>query len=513
MKETFSFPVKHFSIVSDDNDLTRYKLQICHDGANPNGSFFETESLDASKDSFKNKPIICAFLKDEDGNVIDFKGHEFKELLEENSEGKLVKKTVYEEQPVGVIPETTSNISVETINSMQWITCEGLIFKEYCGDAVKLIEEGTNGISMEVKVLDGFVNEETGFYHIKKFQFLGVTLLSNMYNPAMGADAKIEIFNNTNIETFASKLNQIIDKANELRGGKEMKREEILAKFSTIKEVEGYQAIVDNSELTEDELEKQLYSLSYNTLYGMIAEELRPITYNGTNWYGELKVRQKYYLWDILQEENIAIVEDNEDNYKNYGIPYEISGDKVTLRQEDKKRYVRGDWRPFQDGQTEIAPNPLFSEIENEAKEEFSAKIEEIKNSFNALETEEYKTLNAKFTELNTEVETLRKFKEDIEVQNKVNELDSVIEKFSELEGVEEFETLKKDKLNFTVEELTKELKIVAFDNKKVIEGKDLKFSKTASPVQIPVEQENDKSTIDSYWEQRYGNIERYKNL
>jgi len=513
MDKSFSFPIKHFNIISDDNDLVRYRLQICHDGANPNGSFFETQSFELSKDSFKNKPIVCAFLKDEDGEIIDFKGHEFKELLEEDENGNLIKKTVYEEQPVGVIPETTGNIKVETINDMQWITCEGLIFKEYCGDAIKIIEEGTNGISMEIKVLDGFIDETTGFYHIKKFQFSGVTLLSNMYNPAMGTEAKIEIFNNTNIETFASKLNEIIDKANELRGGKEMKREEILAKFSTIKSVEGYQSIVDNSELTEEELEKQLYSLSYNTLYGMISEELQPITYNGTNWCGELRVRRKYYLNDILQEENMAIVEDNEDNYNYYGMPYEVNGDKVSLKQDMKKRYVRGDWRPFQDGQVELTPNPIFSEIEEEAKQEFSAKIEEVKNSFNILETEEYKTLNAKFAELNTEVEQLRKFKEEIEIKNKTDELDAVISEFASLEGISEFETLKENKMNFTAEQLTKELKIVAFDNKKDIENKDLKFSTKPSPVQIPVEQENNKPTIDSYWEQRYGNIERYKNL
>jgi hypothetical protein len=498
-KMVISVPIEKYTFSELSNDLATVRINTYHNSYNPNGSFFEDDCFENSADSFKNKPICCAYEFDDEGNVVDFKEHN------------------EEEKPIGVIPET-NNYSIEEIDDLTWACVDALIFKEYCPEAYELLKDGKK-ISMEIEVLEGFKGKDK-FFHIKRFNLLCITVLGDKWSPAMGDNATIDILNNTDSESFATKFSAIINKANEIvdkistEGGNKMNREEIISKFSVFSKAEGYKEIVDNAELSNEELETQLFSLSQNQLNQFINEALSTVTIIKQYWDGESYETQKYWLEDVVMSDNIAVLWSRED-YRNYGVPYSMSGDTVTLDFTNAKRYVVGDWRPFEDGQSEPS-NPIevfVNDIVDQAKNQ----INNTKESFKVKETEEYKALesdlNTKIEEfkaiegdlnkikadfttlqsnkvsLDEEVKDLRQFKADKEQEFKESQVNEVLAKFTELEKVDGYDELIKDKFNYSLEELETKLKVFAFDNNVVI-GKKQKFTKTneQTPVNLPLE-------------------------
>jgi hypothetical protein len=175
---------------------------------------------------------------------------------------------------------------------------------------------------MEIEVLDGYKGKDK-FYHIKRFNLLCITVLGDNYSPAMGDNATIDLFDNTDSEKFALKFNEIINKANSIdvkstEGGNVMKRNDIIAKFSALEKVEGYSEIIGDEKLTDEALEAKLFSLSINQLNSFINEALSEKTIIKQYWDGESYETNKYYLEDIVVDEKIAIVWSTED-WKDYG--------------------------------------------------------------------------------------------------------------------------------------------------------------------------------------------------
>jgi hypothetical protein len=107
-----------------------------------------------------------------------------------------------------------------------------------------------------------------------------------------------------------------------------VKREEIISKFSALDKVEGYKTIIENTELSNEDLEKQLFALSQNQLNQFICDALCEQKIIKQYWDGESYETCKYYLVDTIPSENIAIVCECED-YDYYGIPYSLNGDVI----------------------------------------------------------------------------------------------------------------------------------------------------------------------------------------
>lgn len=504
-KMVISVPIEKYSFSELSDDLARVRINVYHNSYNPNGSFFEDECFENSSESFKNKPICCAYTYDEEDNIDDFKEHN------------------EEEKPIGVIPET-NNYSIDDIDDLTWASVDGIIFKEYCPEAYELLKDGKK-ISMEIEVLEGFKGKDK-FFHIKKFNLLCITVLGDSWSPAMGENATIEMFSQTNSETFATKFSAIINKANEIvgkmstEGGKKVKREEIIAKFSTLKNVEGYKTIIEDTNISDEDLEKKLFALSQNQLYSAISEALSQKVIIKQYWDGESYQTQQYYLYDVLTDSNMAICLDCND-YKYYGVPYTISGDEATVDFAGCKRYV-SDWRPYV-GQDEEDDSPMIPMMDD-----FCKHIEEYAKSkadnINVKETEEYKTLEsnlntkiedysnlekdldkvkADFTTLNSnysalesekatleeENKDLKQFKADKELEFKKAQVNEVLEKYTELQSIEGYDELVKSKFDYSLDELETKLKVFAFDNNVTISKKQ-KFSTKVpeKPVNYPIE-------------------------
>lgn len=495
-----SLPIKNISFSEENKqkDLTKVILQVCKAGEVPShGLFIEEDSLLLSQESIKNKPLLCAYEVDEDGNKTDFKGHELEYKIVQN--GKNIElKIEYIEQPVGIIPET-NNFMVADIDGEKWIVVEGYLFNEYCSDAVRILEEsdGEKSVSMEITVLDGIDNEEDGLFHISLFSFLGVTLLGKAHNPAIEG-AIIQTFSQN--DTFALQFSKLVERVNkvaiESKGGEKVNEErmKIIEKFSAIKEHAEFEKIIANAEIDDIELEKQLFALSNSQVMKAVRETVNSFEIECTNRWNEVCKMQKYYVEDIITESGIVVCEDNQNYYAYYGIPYTMQGDKAVLDFESAKRYQKGEWREYQGDIAEIPVNPMFSKDIESINEKFEKELEEVKASFEVTETEEYKNLKAEMFELTNshatlEEETiaLREFKSNLEKEQREADEKQVFEKYSELQDLEGYSEIFENKSEATLENMERDLKILAFDNGVVLGGKK-KFTKLEkTTIKVPL--------------------------
>jgi len=408
---------------------------------------------------------------------------------------------------IGVIPET-NNAKFEFRlcddgKEREFLTVEGLVWDNKWKDAPDILKRDlVKPHSMELhNDYEGEFSEEDNLFHFTKFKFFGACALGEEYHPAMESST-IEVqnfsfdeFKSTiqyHMEKFKDYLNnenqdveQEIVNINETQeGGNKMNKEDLLSKFSYLKgdKFEEIKSNLDNYEY--ENLEKELFALSVGQIFNAIYEKLKDVKAMYTYWSGETVEIEKYWLYDILPSENIAIVEDNIEWGMYYGIPYTMNGDEATLNMDGITRYVNSDWRPYvgSTADTNFTSNKV--EFVNKLKENYEKKhneiLEEVKSSFNVLETEEYKTilkeldeLKSNYQEKETEIEayekeiqdlkneneSLSEFKSTKEEQELVSKVETIASEFSMLTN-EEIESVKTKALakEVSVEDYEKEL-------------------------------------------------------
>ena len=497
MKNIISLPINNIIFEESDKITGLYGtiLKICKDGyVASHNLYIDKEAIESAWDTIKNKPILCAYEVDEEGDKIDFKGHEIDYKVKQDKTGYTI-ETIYIEQPVGVIPET---------NNARWegdfFTVDAFLYDIYCSDAIKILQDsdGEKSVSMEIDVLESYEDKDK-VTHIKNFVFNGVSILGKNHSPAISG-ANIQTFSQS--DTFALQFSEMVKRVNIIanKGGEKVdERQEIIKKFEALKGNEQFETIVANTEIDEVELEKQLFALSNSQICKAVREAVNSFEVEITNRWNESYNMQKYYVEDIITEEGIAICEDNQNYYAYYGVPYTMQGDKAVLDFENAKRYIKGDWREYQGDVAEITVNPMFSTEMEMVNKNFESEIEKVKATFDVNETEEYKNLKAEMFELTNSYATLegetvqlREFKADFEGKQREKAENEVFEKYSDLKEVEGYVTIVENKANFSLEDVERELKVLAFDNGIVL-GSKKKFSKTEkSTIKIPVGEIND---------------------
>ena len=175
----------------DDSNLMKVKITVMHDGINYNGSKFTLQDMKRAEESVKNIPILGYVLRDTDGNIDDFDGHNMETRIKDGDKGFEL-ETYYLEKPIGVVPESC-NPRYEVIDGLNHLIVDGYIWKSYSNGSYKLIENNLfKGVSMEIEVLDGNWNELENVYDITDYRYTGITVLGDMVEPAMGDTCKIQ---------------------------------------------------------------------------------------------------------------------------------------------------------------------------------------------------------------------------------------------------------------------------------------------------------------------------------
>lgn len=476
-------------------------LRIAYHGQNRNGMFISKQAFDSAVKSVFNCPVVCNYIRETDSI-----GSHDVDVVKKNGEVRMVNITT----PVGVVPES-ANVwwsEVEEANGEvhEYLCADILIWKRQ--EAYEHLKE--NGIvdeSMEIRVIDGS-RQNDGLYHIDKFEFLAFCLLESA--PPCFESAGIELFS---LDGFESKYAQMMeDMKREFstvmtasaddtytqsysKGGtceldlnelmvkyslsaedvtfdtENMSVEEIEQKFSEIKAAKDEATFAEQEpeneppvpEAGEPEKENQEFSLTASQFIDEVFEALSAVRYADPYW-GDMC---KYYYVDHDVELKEVYVLDAED-YKTYGMPFTMNGDKVELVFDQLKRkkvcYVDFD----------------------EAEEVFAEK-----SPLGGLMSE----LCEKYEALKKETEALKEFKAEVETQARKEEVDEVFAKFADLSGNAEFEEFRENYDDMSKEQVEEKCFAIRGRNMTV----NFSLSSQSKPVRLPIEQQANKNTDEPY--------------
>nr|WP_312985295.1 hypothetical protein [Clostridioides sp.] len=425
---------------NENSNLLDVKLKIVHNGVNENNTNLSLDSIKEAEPTIKPVPILGFIKYDDDNNPIDFDSHNMEIKEVKDKEGNVTYKIDYLEKMIGYIPKDTE-ITYEEEDGKTYMYATGHIFKTYADDACYLLENSDKkSVSMEicaeeVEVLDNDCLD------IKKFQFLGVTILGDDVLPGInGAEV-------TKIQTFSKY------------------KEEIESICSKAQEKVKEEKALDNSK----ENAKEDFSFSYENIFDSLAKQLKSRTVQREDYWGGTFEGVEFYLRTIVPEDNIAIVEDGASYYTYYGIPYKISGDDYVLDYESKKEYISV-WREKDEGES-----INFEKYEDPIKEivlnRFAEKDREIQT-------------------LNSDLEKLKEFKEKKDLEEQKEKVKEVLDEFDELDqSSEEVKSLKKsaEDGDITLSDLRKELKALGYE----------KFKAQFSKKKQSKDEKDDESKID----------------
>lgn len=199
-----------FSAEGEDNDKEfSVKLKSCHVGRNLNQSFISKESMKTAMPSFKGKPILGAFVQNEDTKEWDFNGHDMQ--LYEDENGNVQVK--YIEQIIGNISEIEEPyLEYDENQDKDYVIVKGKIFREYTKAEEILKRRNSCACSVELAVNDMSYNLEEDCIELNSFVFSGVTLLGETVAPGMaGSKLVIESFANNNMN-YQEKLIETLEK-------------------------------------------------------------------------------------------------------------------------------------------------------------------------------------------------------------------------------------------------------------------------------------------------------------
>lgn len=403
--------------------LIPFVSKAFHDKTNLNASCIETDVFEENLPSSHFRPVLAHIVKDEETGELDFGSHDIhiEEVVEVDQDGNEVKKekTVYDEQPIGVIDGTRNGIEYDEEADVNRAVLHGYLYEGYCQDAVDILNRrGVVNCSVELAIRDFSFDSKKKVLILDDFYVSGLTLLSAKTKPGMkGSDFKIEDFSahyendkssKEMMEELAMLVSEII-KNNSEGGNKETMFETLLEKYGkTVEDV-----TFEYEGLTDEELEAKFEemfgekepdrikkcsvevageTITYETSMNEIIYALERLvneTYRNDETYYGVKVYDSYvvmhdYWNDKYYKQEYESTE--EDVYSLIGDRVELFVNLLTKEEEDKLNEIRATYEE------------LKTFKENVETEQLNAQKSEILNDScyeSISETEEFETLKS----------------------------------------------------------------------------------------------------------------------
>lgn len=369
----FSLNSDNFRLLENDGYCSIAEVDFLHLGVNRNRCNISKECVQKSLQSFYNKPLLCIL----DNTYMLALSTDFKEHARSKSE----KKNFI---AFGTIPESSTFKFLERDNEKTYLSAKVVIWKNYFPIIMDILKRrGEVKVSIELAVIDGVQDEDTGILDIKEFRLLSCVLLgegimegmegshlevlrfscneddikkANEYylnfstnnkkyelpeevqnaiqdglktykNIGKGCTAQVvAMAKNLATETYIdkNKINSISKKLLETKDN----NNDLTFGLLGGEVMENWINSVDIEERVGD---KRLKSLSNNELQEQLWKELEKYKYHDGDWEGK-----KYYVEEIYSDEKVIIVRDNE-TAEYYKVPYEIKDGKVSIKMDDKK--------------------------------------------------------------------------------------------------------------------------------------------------------------------------------
>jgi len=160
----------------DSDKFIKLRLRVCHDGTNPNGSSFIVENMEKAKESIKNIPMLAHVIIDADGKP-QFGAHDTHIEEDKANEGEY--RLIYDEQPIGGVPET-NNYENSDYQGRNYVYTDAFVWKDYSNYSQSIIERDKNiKLSMEIIVDSYSYDNKTKTFNIINYRYKGITLLGN----------------------------------------------------------------------------------------------------------------------------------------------------------------------------------------------------------------------------------------------------------------------------------------------------------------------------------------------
>ena len=477
---------------------------IAYQGDNRNLSDITELAFTNAMPSLSLIPIVGNWLSDKQ----NFGGHDV--AIEWQGNTLVLKdKTV----PYGVVKEN---------HNAQWIELDdnGVVHKYLQADVVlwagrypdqiqKVIDDGVNQ-SMEITVND-FSIKENGNFQINSFEYSALCLLGRDIdeNGLTGSDNVEPCFEQASVvvnkynfnEQFKNQFNNLLFEFNNqiselinnpLKGGD---KEEMNNKGGSIK-LDERNELLKKYDLTSDSLNFNIEEFSIEQLeekikehFALLASQKQEEIANALSvekyrdrWGDE---RSKYSYVDNSETEVFAY--DRQDNWNLYGFMYSMSGDKVVIDFATKKR-KKFEIVDFVDGETSVVFN-LFpqeaidyaiSDKEKELTEQLTSQfateketaVVEIQTKLDTLTTD-FNKVTEEFELVKPELVRLKEFElTTLSTQRTQAEEILFSQTDAQLQDNEEYQILKQNASQFSLEQLEKEVAFII-----VKSGTNVKFS------------------------------------
>ena len=473
MKITYSSSIEKLCEVNSSFDAGI--LKVAYVGRNRNGSSISKEAFERSMSTIYNCPIVCNYNRERD----EIGSHDV-EVVSKDGEVKIVNIT----HPVGVIPESAKywwECFEDDGGMHEYLCIEALIWKRQ--EAYEKIKNNViTDESMEIRVKSGHM--EDGIYVIDSFEFLAFCLLEAA-EPCYESAGLVMFGMDTFKEKYAEMMEEFkenfkkvntsvevdINMQNSTEGGEEHleQKMELLTKFGlsvdeldfdvetmSLEELETELnarfnsedggATLDNADPDEGKTEEQFAltgeQFREELINALCAEKVR------TEW-GEMC---RYYYCDYDPEAMEVFCWDTED-WKLYGFKYSLNGDNVEIDFACKKR-KKFSIVDFDEGDAELSYKAMFDVV---IETSVSAKASELNAEFEAVKTkleEENNAASDTIEKMNSELEELRKYKqEQLDIKRAADE-DAVFAMFADLNGIDAFEALRGNCSELSIDEL-----------------------------------------------------------
>lgn len=247
--------------------LTPFVSRAFHDHVNLNKSEIKEQDFNDNLPSTNLRPILANIVKDEETGELDFGSHDFhiEKIIQTDQNGNetVLEKTIYDEQPIGVIDGSKTTIEYDEEAKVNRAVLHGYLYNEYCQDAIDILNRrGTVDCSVELVIREMSFDASSKVLVLNDFYVSGLTLLSAKTKPGMaGSNFKIEDFSIDNdYLKFTNQLNELQAKLDELearfiinnssRREEEIEVENIKDNFEEVTEEE----VTETEETTEEEV-------------------------------------------------------------------------------------------------------------------------------------------------------------------------------------------------------------------------------------------------------------------
>ena len=451
----------------DNEKFIRMRAKIMHSSVNPNQSSFEKSVIDEAESSIYITPVLANVVIDEEG-AVDFGAHDFHLEKSKTNDGSI--RLIYDEQPLGVIPENC-NYEILLEDGIYYVYADLYIFKPYINYAADVFDNNEEiKLSMEIYVDKYKHNNSTGITDILAYRYKGITLLGSKFGTGMrGAKAEQYTLEDSKQKmlNMMTELKFSLGKQSTPNGDDINNYEEggTVVLNEKLAMLQKYNVTVDNLDFEIDSLSledlelklidftktkndkndagdgapKNQFELSWTEKIDEIYCLLSKQTYEHPYW-GEIS---RYSLVDLQGGE--VIVWDASDNYRIYGIAYQENGDAISLDFENAKR-KKTVYEDFLD----TSSNEYFEKSINSLFGVIQGKIKSVEEDFETYKSEHPVSLD--------DYNALKEFRDNAEAQQRSDAEKEIFDRFdSKLSGVDDYTKLKDNSNKYEIEALEKE--------------------------------------------------------